>query len=176
MRTPLLAAVAALALVACQPPASETPAPQPQTPQPEITACNDVAPDVTRMVAVSDPVAAAASGGLRGGPIEQGTYDLITATRIGNATGWTGERAASLNVTEDANGAVTFNWASVGPNGATPDRWTASFTDTPVTRITYTCGRTGSVAGEFGVDDSSLRLRLPDGGAGQLELALQRRG
>jgi hypothetical protein len=168
-------AAAVLALAACSPPA-ERPAPAPTDELPPgVVACNDVAPNMARLVSVQDAVAAAAEAGLRGGPIAPGAYDLASATRIGEATGWADPRAAALVVTEAADGAVTFNWASA-PAGGTADRWTASFTDTPAPRLTYTCGRVGAVDAEFAVEAGQLRLRLPDGGAGSLDLVLQRRG
>lgn len=175
MRPSLLLAAAALALAACQPPAErQTPTAPTGDEPPGVVACNDVAPNMTRLVSVQDPVAAAAEAGLRGGPIQAGTYDLASATRIGEATGWADPRAASLVVSESAEGAVTFNWASA-PAGGTADRWTASFTDTPAARLTYTCGRVGAVDAAFEVEANQLRLRLPDGGAGSLDLVLERR-
>ncbi len=171
MRTRLMLAAAALALAACSPPAQQNaPAPADELP-PGVVACNDVAPDMARLVSVQDPVAAAAEAGLRGGPIAPGTYDLASATRIGEATGWSDPRAAALVVSESADGAVTFNWASA-PAGGTADRWTASFTDTPAPRLTYTCGRIGAVDAAFEVSAGQLHLRLPDGGAGSLDLVL----
>lgn len=175
MRTRLMLAAAALALAACSPPTQQTPpAPTDELP-PGVVACNDVAPDMARLVSVQEPVAAAAEAGLRGGPIAPGTYDLVSATRIGEATGWADPRAAALHVSESADGAVTFNWASA-PSGGTADRWTASFTDTPAARLTYTCGRIGAVDAAFEVSAGQLHLRLPDGGAGSLDLVLAPRG
>ena len=176
MRTRLMLAAAALALAACTPPAERAPTPPggDELP-PGVVACNEVAPNMARLVSVQDPVAAAAEAGLRGGPITPGTYELASATRIGEATGWADPRAAALVVSEAADGAVTFNWASA-PAGGTADRWTASFTDTPAPRLTYTCGRIGAVDAAFAVEANQLRLRLPDGGAGSLELVLERRG
>lgn len=178
MQRHFLLAATALALAACSPPTSEAPQPPDGGDQPPgVVACNDVTPDMSRLVSVQAPLAAAAADvGLRGGPIAPGTYDLISATRIGNATGWDDPRAAALDVREDANGAVTFDWASVARENPA-DRWTASFTDTPSARLTYTCGRVGAVDAEFDVSESGqLRLRLPDGGAGSLDLVLQLRG
>lgn len=179
MHRRFLLAATVLALAACSPPA-EREAPQPPAggdQPPGVVACNDVTPDMTRLVSVQEPLAtAAADAGLRGGPIAPGTYDLVSATRIGQATGWHEPRAAALAVSESANGAVTFNWASVARENPA-DRWTADFTDTPNARLSYTCGRIGAVAAEFAVDEAGqLRLRLPDGGAGSLDLVLQRRG
>jgi len=176
MRKRLMLAAAMLALAACSPPAGrQTPStPPPGDQPPGVVACNDVAPNMARLVTVQDPVAAAAEAGLRGGPIAPGAYDLASATRIGAATGWADPRAAALVVSESADGAVTFNWASA-PSGGTADRWTASFTDTPETRLTYTCGRIGAVDAAFEVNANHLRLRLPDGGAGSLDLVLERR-
>lgn len=176
MRQRLMLAAAALALAACSPPSGRNeapPAPGDQLP-PGVVACNDVAPNMAQLVNVQEPVAAAAAASLRGGPIAPGTYDLVSATRIGQATGWADPRAAALAVAESAEGAVTFNWASA-PAGGVADRWTADFTDTPAARVTYTCGRVGAVDAEFAVDGNTLRLRLPDGGAGSLDLVLTRR-
>ncbi len=65
--------------------------------------------------------------------IAPGTYDLVSATRIGGATGWNGTRAVSLAVSEDQSGGVTFNWAGAEAGGET-DRWTATFTEAPQPR------------------------------------------
>lgn len=175
MRLFLSAACAAL-LMACSPPAgreSETPSSR-QTPQ--LQACNAVAPDVSRMVRVSeeDAVAAAASE-LRGGAIAPGVYDLTRAVRIGQATGWQGERAVALEVSEGAEGAVTFNWAGAAPNGEL-DTWTARFSDAgehPI--MSYTCGRIGDVPVEFTAQQNGLALRVPDGANGTLQLDFVRR-
>jgi hypothetical protein len=177
MQRRFLLTAAALALAACAPPAQNDASSPPDggDQPPGVVACNDVTPDMTRLVSVQEPLAAAAGDvGLRGGPIGAGTYDLIRATRIGEATGWPEPRAAALEVSESADGAVTFNWASVARENPV-DRWTASFTDTPAPRMTYTCGRVGAVDAEFAVTDGELHLRLPDGGAGSLDLVLQRR-
>lgn len=177
MRTRLMIAAAAFALAACSPPAGRSDAPAP-TPgddlPPGVVACNDVTPNMARLVSVQDALAAAASATLRGGPIAPGAYDLVSATRIGQATGWTDPRAGALDVSEGADGVVTFNWASA-PAGGAADRWTATFTDTPDTRLTYTCGRIGTVEAQFAVDGATLQLRVPDGGAGSLDLVLERR-
>lgn len=173
MRT-LFATVALAALVACSPPAQ---APQQDTPAPAPTeiACNDVAPTLSRQVGVEEEVAiASAASDLRGGRIAPGTYDLTQAVRIGSATGWTNTRSVALEVTEAANGGVTFNWAGAAPDGAI-DRWTADFTETPNASITYTCGRVGNVAAEFSATPDSLELRLPDGANGRLNLSFARR-
>lgn len=177
MRTRLLLAAAALALAACNPPAQQAQAPSPPADQlpPGVEACNDVAPNMSRLVSVGEPMAAAAAASLRGGPIAPGLYDLTAAIRIGQATGWADPRAAALEVSESADGVVTFNWASA-PAGGVADRWTATFTDTPEPRLTYTCGRIGEVDAAFSVEANRLQLRLPDGGAGSLDLVLERRG
>ncbi|HRP10781.1 MAG TPA: hypothetical protein PLK37_07100 [Terricaulis sp.] len=178
MRSRFMLAAAALALAACQPPAQA-----PQTPDtaqneqlpPGVEECNDVAPNMARLVSVQDPIAAAAQATLAGGPIAPGIYDLVSATRIGQATGWADPRAAALDVSEGGDGVLTFNWASA-PAGGQADRWSASFTDTPTPRLTYTCGRIGAVDAAFAVEGGNLQLRLPDGGAGSLDLVLARRG
>jgi hypothetical protein len=175
MRTRLMLAAAVLAVAACSPPAQrDTPPPTGDLP-PGVVACNTVEPDRARLVSVTDPVVAAADATLRGGPIESGAYDLASATRIGAATGWGAPRAATLEVRETTDGVVTFNWASA-PAAGEADRWTATFTDTPEPRLTYTCGRMGAVDAEFAVEGGQLRLRLPDGGAGSLDLVFARRG
>jgi len=168
---PLLAAAA---LVACSPPSTQTEAPS--TPEaPQIAACNEVQPDAAKLVSVQDEAvtAAAALADLSGGRIAPGLYDLTSAIRIGGATGWSGQRAVSLDVTE-ANGAVVFNWAGAATGGER-DTWTANFTDTPDVRLTYTCGRIGDVGGDFTAEGNELTLRLTDGANGALLLALQRR-
>ena len=174
MRTFLLATTVAV-LAACSPPAPQQ-QDRPQTPPgPTVAACNDVTPNANQQVAVTEAVAAAAAAAdLRGGSIAPGTYDLVRATRVGAATGWRGTRAVALQVTEDQAGAVTFDWAGAAPSGE-PDRWTASFTETPQPRISYTCGRAGEVAAEFAAQSNALQLRIQDGASGQLALEFQRR-
>lgn len=168
-----LACGAAAMLAACSPPAEApdaAPAPAPQT-----MACNTVEPNLARQVSVHDPIVAiAGAADLRGGAIAPGTYDLSSATRVNRATGWQGARAVALQVDEADNGAVTFNWAGAGAGAV--DRWTATFTDTPHVRLTYTCGRMGAVDADYAVEGSQLRLRIPDGADGALELVFERRG
>lgn len=174
MRAFLFSTAAAALLAACTPPAPQQERPE-TPPGPTVVACNDVAPDMARQISVEEAVAAAAAAAdLRGGSIAPGTYDLVRASRIGAATGWSGTLAVALAVTEDPAGAVTFNWAGAAPAGET-DRWTASFTDTPQPRITYTCGRSGEVAADFAAQANALQLRLPDGANGQLSMEFQRR-
>lgn len=161
-------------LVACSPPAQQTERPE-TPPGPTTIACNDVAPDASRQVAVTEEVVtAAAASDLRGGTIAPGTYDLVSAMRVGSATGWTGTRAVALAVSEDQAGAVTFNWAGADTSGET-DTWTATFTEAPQPRLAYTCGRIGEVAAEFAARNNALQLRLQDGAGGQLALEFQRR-
>jgi hypothetical protein len=174
MRSFLLTTVVVAALAACSPPATTTERPD-TPPGPTIVACNEVTPNTGQQVAVGEAVAAAAAAAdLRGGSITPGTYDLVRATRVGAATGWSGTRAVALDVSEDQAGAVTFNWAGAAPGGET-DRWTASFTDTPQPRLSYTCGRAGEVAAEFAAQSDALQLRVQDGASGQLALDFQRR-
>jgi hypothetical protein len=174
MRTLLLTTTFVALLAACTPPTQQQDRPD-APPVPQVAACNDVAPNASRQIGVEDAVAAAATASdLRGGAIAPGTYDLVRATRIGAATGWDGTRAVALAVSEDASGAVTFNWAGAAPSGET-DRWTASFTDTPQPRVTYTCGRMGEVPAEFAAAQTSLQLRLPDGAGGELAMDFERR-
>lgn len=175
MRKFLISAAAIALLAACTPPAQQQ-AERPDTPPtPTTVACNDVAPNATRQVSVGEEVVtAAAAADLRGGTIAPGTYDLATATRVGGATGWTGTRAVALAVSEDANGAVTLNWAGADPGGET-DRWTATLTEAPQARVTYSCGRVGEVPADFAAQNNTLQLRLQDGASGQLALEFQRR-
>ena len=175
MRKFLISAAAITLLAACTPPAQQQ-ADRPGTPPgPTTVACNDVTPDAARQISVGEEVVtAAAASDLRGGSIAPGTYDLVNATRVGGATGWTGTRAVALAVTEAPSGGVTFNWAGSEPGGDT-DRWTASFTETPQVRVTYSCGRVGEVAADFAAQSNTLQLRLQDGASGQLALEFQRR-
>jgi hypothetical protein len=172
MRT-LITSTAIIAFIAgCSPPA-QRPAEAPEAPI--VAACNSVAPDAARQVRVEDAVATAAEASdLRGGTIAPGVYDLVRAQRIGAATGWSGTRAVALGVSEDAAGAVTFNWSSIAPDNAV-DSWTATFTEAPQPRLAYSCGRMGEVAAEFAVQTNTLELRLQDGANGQLALTFQRR-
>lgn len=175
MRSLFSSAAFAALLVACSPPAQREPEAPSET-APQVQACNDVAPDVARMVSITSAEAVAeAASDLRGGAIAPGVYDLTRAVRVGEATGWQGERAVALDVREDAAGAVTFNWAGAAAGGEV-DRWTASFNDSgehPI--ITYTCGRMGDVAAEFSAAQNALTLRIPDGARGSLHLDFQRR-
>lgn len=174
MRAFLLSTAFVAMLAACSPPAQQTERPE-TPPGPTTIACNDVAPDTARQVSVGEEVVtAAAASDLRGGSITPGTYDLVTATRVGAATGWRGTRAVALAVSEDQNGGVTFNWAGAAPGGEA-DRWTATLTEAPQARIAYTCGRVGEVAADFAVQNNTLQLRLQDGAQGQLALEFQRR-
>jgi hypothetical protein len=174
MRSFLLTTAVIALLTACSPPAPTSERPE-TPPGPTVVACNDVTPSAGRQVAVGEAVAAAAAASdLRGGSITPGTYDLVRATRVGAATGWSGTRAVALDVSEDQAGAVTFNWAGAAPGGET-DRWTASFTDTPQPRISYTCGRAGEVSAEFAAQANALQLRIQDGASGQLALDFERR-
>ncbi|MEZ5956879.1 MAG: hypothetical protein R3C27_06680 [Hyphomonadaceae bacterium] len=176
MRIFLLTTALVTILAACTPPSSQQ-SERPDTPPGStMIACNDVAPDLTRQVPVTEEVVtAAAASDLRGGSIAPGTYDLVSAMRVGGATGWSGTRAVSLSVSEDRDGSVTFNWAGAAQGGET-DRWTATFTETPQPRMSYTCGRVGEVSAGFATNDNTLQLRLQDGAAGQLALEFQRRG
>ena len=175
MRTSLTAAAFAALLAACSPPAQRE-AEGPRDSAPQVQACNDLAPMAGRLVRVEEQMAvASAASDLRGGAITPGVYDLTRAARIGEATGWQGERAVSLEVSEDVAGAVTFNWAGLQPNGDV-DRWTASFNDAGAHPIlSYTCGRMGEVAAEFTAQQDALTLRVPDGANGSLQLEFQRR-
>jgi hypothetical protein len=174
MRSLFLSAALPALLVACSP-AAQPEAEAPSDPAPQVQACNDVAPDLSRMVAIAgEQAVASAASELRGGAIAPGTYDLTRAVRIGQATGWQGERAVALEVTEDSGGGVMFNWA--GAAGGDVDRWTAAFNDSgehPI--ITYTCGRMGDVAAEFTAQQNALTLRVPDGANGSLHLEFARR-
>jgi len=175
MRKVLMSAAVAALLVACSPPAQRDTAEAPQTP-PTVVACNDVTPDASKPVTVGDELAvAAAASDLRGGSIMPGTYDLVSASRIGAATGWQGAQSVALDIAEAQTGGVTFNWAGTTPGGAI-DRWTASFTDTPQVRLSYTCGRVGDVEADFNAEADGLQLRLPDGASGRLQLNFERRG
>lgn len=174
MRTFLAATAAVAMLVACSPPAQQKQNEPPPAPPAEI-ACNSLTPDAARQIAVQEPLATVASADLRGGAITPGLYDLTSARRIGAATGWTGTRAVALEVTEGVTGVVTLNWAGADPSNGYTDRWTATLTDTPQTRLSYSCGRIGDVAAQFAADGTNLQLRLPDGANGSLDLAFARR-
>jgi hypothetical protein len=174
MRIAVAPLLAGLALAACSP----QPAQAPDVPEapPEIAACNGLAPDAGRLVAVQDEAAAMlpAADMLRGGPIRPGAYDLVSAVRIGAATGWSGQQAVALGVAESEAG-VELNWSSVGEDGAR-DSWTATLTDTPEVRLTYSCGRIGAVSGAFLAEPDALNLRLDDGANGALHTVFLRRG
>lgn len=171
----LLAAIATAALLtACTPPAQQQ-EPQAPGPVPQVQACNAITPDTARLVRIEDaPAVAATASDLPGGPIAPGVYDLVRAVRIGAATGWRDGRAVALDVRE-GEGGVVFDWAGA-PESGEVDRWTASFTDTPAPRITYTCGRIGDIAVDFTASGGALQLRIPDGANGALLLDFVRRG
>jgi hypothetical protein len=172
MRKVIVLTAAAALLLGCSPSQDSN---APSAHAPAVAACNSVAPDRERQVAVGDAAAeAAAASDLRGGAIAPGVYDLTRAARIGAATGWIGTRAVALEVSEAETGGVTFNWAGVGPDSVL-DTWTATFTDTPQPKLTYTCGRIGEIAADFAAHANALQLRLPDGANGQLALDFQRR-
>lgn len=174
MRAFLFTTTIVVLLAACSPPAPQQDRPE-SAPGPQVVACNDVVPDASRQIGVAEAVAAAAAAAdLRGGEITPGTYDLVRAVRIGAATGWEDTQAVALEVSEEPSGAVTFNWAAAPPD-APIDRWTASFTETPQPRVTYTCGRMGEVPAQFATAQTSLQLRLPDGAGGQLSMDFERR-
>lgn len=174
MRKFLLSAATIALLAACSPPAPNEKAETP-TPPATVSACSEVVPDASRQVAIEPELAvAAAASDLRGGTITPGAYDLTRAVRTGAATGWEGTRAVGLDVVEDPAGAVTFNWASAAPGGER-DTWTATLTEAPQPRLTYTCGRIGIVDAEFSAAANTLQLRLPDGANGSLLLDFQRR-
>lgn len=175
MRAFLMTTAFVALLAACSPPAQQQAERPSEPPGPTVIACNDVTPNATRQVRVGEEVVtAAAASDLRGGSIAPGTYDLVSATRVGGATGWNGTRAVSLAVSEDQSGGVTFNWAGAEAGGET-DRWTATFTEAPQPRITYSCGRIGEVAADFAAQNNVLQLRLQDGASGQLALHFERR-
>lgn len=174
MRTLLYSAVAALALAACSPPASKGPAQSPADDAPSAVACNELAPNTARPVALEGEVAvAAAVSDLRGGRITPGTYDLVSGNRIGGAVGWSGVRAIALDVSESEAG-TTFNWAAAAP-GEETERWTAGFLDAPGPHLTFTCGRSGGADLAFTAEANGLRLRMPEGDAGALYLVFVRR-
>lgn len=176
MRSLFVSAAFAALVVACTPPSQNKTEAPPSEPAPQVQACNDVAPNFTGLARVQEELAvSAAASDLRGGSIAPGDYDLTRAVRIGQATGWQGEQAVALNVTEDAANGVTFNWAG-GTSGGAIDRWTATFSDAGEhPTVTYTCGRVGTVAVEFTATHSALTLRVPDGANGSLQLDFARR-
>ncbi len=160
-------------LGACSPP-PERPAEPPAAPPPAAIVCNELQPDASKQVRIEDELAVAAAD-LRGGEIAPGVYDLARAVRVNAATGWSGARAAVLEVSEAADGAVTFNWASAAGDAAR-DSWTADFSESPQPRLTYTCGRFGAIDAAFTAEPGALTLRLQDGADGQLLLSFERRG
>jgi hypothetical protein len=173
MRKFLVSVAVTAMLAACSPPAQDT-AETPEPP-PAMVACNDVAPDAARQVAVgAEVVTAAAAADLRGGAIAPGTYDLDSATRVGSPTGWSGTRAVALDVSEASPGMVTFNWAGAAPGGPV-DSWTAAFTETPQPHMTFSCGRIGDADVDFAAQGNTLQLRLPDGANGALLLTFEKR-
>jgi len=175
MLRPALTVGLIAALAACSPPASQDAreAPQP-TPPPTEIACNTVTPDATRQVSVDAPVVAAAATDLRGGAITPGIYDLARAVRSGEPTGWQGTRAVAVEVSEDAAGIVTLNWAGTTAANVI-DRWSGALSEAPTVRLTYTCGRIGEVEADFAAAERELQLRVADGANGALELTFTRR-
>ena len=174
MRRLLLSVALAALLVACTPP-TQREAEAPDAPGPQVQACNTITPDNARMVRVEEAEAVASiASDLPGGPITPGIYDLTRAVRIGQATGWQDTRAVALEVSEAESG-VVFQWAGAPASGAV-DRWTASFTDTPRPRMSFTCGRIGDVEPNFTASGNALQLRVPDGANGSLLLDFVRRG
>lgn len=173
MRRLLFSAALAALMAACSPPASQQDAEAPPAPAPEL-ACNTVAPDSTRQVAVTDSEAvASAAAELRGGVLSPGVYDLVRATRIGAPSGWRNTQAVAIEISEGADGVVTLNWAGAPEQGQV-DRWSAEFRDAPP-RIAFTCGRIGEVEAQFQASGRALELRLPDGANGALLLNFERR-
>ena len=170
----LLFSTALVALIAACTPPTQQEAEAPSDPAPQVQACNTITPDNTRMIRVEDATAvASAASTLPGGPITPGVYDLTRAVRVDQPTGWQNGRAVALEVTETADG-VVFQWAGAPASGEV-DRWTASYTDTPTSRISYTCGRMGDVPAEVTARASALQLRLTDGANGSLLLDFTRR-
>lgn len=164
---------AAAALAACSQPAEGPETKAPSAP-PAVAACNDLAPDTTRLVEVRDGDATATPAAeLRGGSIAPGVYDLTGAARIGAATGWREPRAVALRVAESDDG-VVLNWAGSAPGGPI-DTWTATLRETPSVRLSYTCGRIGDVEAAFSAQADRLELRVQDGASGALSLTFARR-
>lgn len=160
------------ALAACTP-AATPPAPRDdngtQSTAPVI-ACNALRPNTQRLIFVqAPPTLAESAADLRGGPIAPGVYDLVSATRIGAATGWSGARAVALEVSESEDGAVVLNWAGVSPGAAT-DTWTAALTQSVEPRLRFTCGRIGDVPAAFAASSGALDLELQDGATGRLAM------
>jgi hypothetical protein len=173
MRGFLISVALAALMAACSPPASQQQSEAPEAPVPEL-ACNTVAPDSARQVAITDSegVASAASD-LRGGSLTPGIYDLVRATRIGAPSGWQNTQAVAIEISESAEGVVTLNWVGAPQQGQV-DRWTAEFREQPQ-RIAFTCGRIGEVEAQFQASGNALELRLPDGANGALLLNFERR-
>jgi hypothetical protein len=172
MRIALFAAAALLA--ACSPPADKGKDEAPPSPTP-IAACNEVGPDFSKLVTVQEATPALMSAAeLRGGPINPGTYDLVSAVRVGQATAWDGARAVALDIVETEAG-VILHWAGGAPGGAL-DTWDATLTDTPSVSISYTCGRVGTVDAAFVTYANRLELRIQDGASGALHMTFERRG
>lgn len=168
-------AAALVFAAACSPAPQQSETKAPERPEPQEIACNTLAPDVGKQVAITEAPAAAASLDLRGGRIAPGVYDLSSAQRIGAATGWEGTRAVVIDVTEDAaTGAVSLNWAGTTPTSLI-DRWTATLSEAPQARLTYTCGRLGEVDAAFTAGERALQLRVDDGANGALQLSFLRR-
>src|SRR5215475_10396792 len=94
----------ALALAACSPPASQTTTSATSvettaTTTLAQTACNTLAPDITKTVRLTRaPVAVAALPDLAGGPIEPGIYDLTSGNVLDGAPEWSTARAVTLQV------------------------------------------------------------------------------
>jgi hypothetical protein len=176
MRSLVVSTAFAALLAACSPPTQGDAEPPSSGPAAAVQACNELAPDLTRLVRIEEQMAvSAAASDLRGGSITPGRYDLSRAARIGAATGWQGERAVALDVSEDAQGVVTFEWAGAAAGGEV-DRWSATLSGAaPQARLSYTCGRMGAVDAAFAVTAETLQLRLPDGANGALQLDFERR-
>lgn len=168
------AALLLASAAACTPPAP-TQSTETETPPPQELACNTLTPDLARQVSVETPPVAAIASDLRGGELTPGLYDLTSARRVGAATGWNGTRAVALEVSEDTTtGVVTLNWAGTTPTSVV-DRWSATLTEAPQARLTYTCGRVGDVDASFAAASRALELRIADGADGELHLAFAQR-
>lgn len=173
MRVTWFSAAACAALMACSPPSAPK-GEAPPAPAPEISACNSVTPDISKPVSLRTEAVAAAAlpPELLGGPVQPGTYDVISGVLSGGAPEPTGAMFAALEVAETENG-VTFNWSqSVAGEDA---RWTASFIEGPPARLVFSCGREGDANTAYGVENNQLQLRIPEGG-GAATYVLMRRG
>lgn len=167
-----LSLVLFLSLAACSPPSPQRPE-TPPSPPPAVVTCNNLSPDLSRLVQVQEGDATSTlAAELRGGAITPGTYDLTGAVRIGGATGWRGARAVALGVSESDDG-VVLNWAGAA-SGQPIDSWTATLHETPM-RLSYTCGRVGEVAASFSAQADVLQLRIQDGASGALNMTFARR-